>query len=429
LDALRSDIRAGRPIAPTLSLLLPFSAAEQLAVAQTRVKAMANRRRSASRNPPPSRDGRIRIAYLTKQLRTHATGTNLVGVIERINRSRFQLTVLNDQARDNSPLQKRIIDAAESFIDVYEFDDDRLIELIKEKEIDILINLDVADDKIRSDVYLERSAPLQVNCQGWPGTLAAPNCDYLIADPVVIPPELRPWFAEKIVYLPECYLPNDSKREIAAQPMSRREAGLPDDAFVFCCFNTYPKFIPDTFDAWSNILSATPGSVLWLMQENGAAIGNLKREAAARGVDPSRLIFAKKMAAAEHRARHRLADLFIDSWPYCAHTTAIDALWVGLPVLTRIGETFVSRVAASLLTAVGMPELIAPSREGYIATAIDLAANPDRLRALKEKLERNRATAPLFDTALYARRLESALEAMHARRLANMPPDDIKIPA
>ena len=428
-DALRDDVRAGRAIAPRLSLMLPFSAAEQLATAQARVKAMGDRRRSVSSNRPPSHDGRIRIAYLTKQLRTHATGTNLVGPLEHIDRSRLELTVLNDHMRDHTPLQKRIIDAVESFIDVYELDDNRLIDLINEKEIDILVNLDVADEKIRSDVYLQRAAPVQVNCQGWPGTLAAPNCDYVVADPVVIPPESRRWFAEKIVYLPECFLPNDSKREIATQSISRREAGLPEDAFVFCCFNTYTKLNPDTFDAWANILSATPGSALWLMHENGAAIGNLRREAAARGVDPSRLVFAKKMPHAEHRARHRLADLFVDSWPYCAHTTAIDALCAGLPVLTRIGETFASRVCASLLTAVGVPELIAPSRETFIATAIDLAARPERLRALKEKLERNRATAPLFDTALYARRLEAAFAAMHARRLANLPPDHIEIPA
>ena len=264
-----------------------------------------------------------------------------------------------------------------------------------------------------------------MNYLGLPGTAAAPNCDYFIADPIVIPPDSRQWFAEKIVYLPDCYQPNDSKREIAAQSISRREAGLPDEAFVFCCFNNNLKLNPDTFDAWSRILSATPGSVLWLVQDSAAAIGNLKREAEARGVDPSRLFSPRRSGIAEHLARHRLADLFLDSWPYGAHTTASDALWAGLPVLTRVGETFASRVASSLLTAVGLPELIAPSREAYIATAIDLAANPDRLKALKEKLERNRATAPLFDTELYTRRLEAAFEAMHARRLANLPPDHI----
>jgi predicted O-linked N-acetylglucosamine transferase (SPINDLY family) len=266
-----------------------------------------------------------------------------------------------------------------------------------------------------------------VNYLSFPATAAAPNCDYFIADSIVVPPESRQWFAEKIVYLPDCYQPNDSKREIADRSISRRGVGLPEEAFVYCCFNSNLKLGPDTFDAWSRILSASPSSVLWVVQESATAIGNLKREAEARGVEPSRLVFAKKIAVAEHLARHRLADLFLDSWPCGAHTTASDALWAGLPVLTRVGETLAGRVASSLLTAVGLPELIAPSREAYVATAIDLAANPDRLKALKEKLERNRATAPLFDTELYARRLEAAFEAMHARRLANLPPDHIQV--
>jgi predicted O-linked N-acetylglucosamine transferase (SPINDLY family) len=429
LDALREEIRSGVAVAPYLCVSLPFSAAEQFAVAQARVKANPPRRRSVSRNRPSSREGRVRIAYLSGELRNHATAVLFVGVLERHDRSRFEITVLNNAARDHSPLQKRVIDAVESFVDVYEFDDDRLTELIKERESDILVNLGFPDDGLRAEVFAARAAPLQVNYLGFPGTAAAPSCDYFVADPIVIPPDSRQWFVEKIVYLPDCYQPNDSKREIAARSISRRETDLPDEAFVFCCFNGNRKLNPDVFDAWSRILSATPGSVLWLVQDSAAAIGNLKREAEARGVDPSRLVLAKKIATADHLARHRLADLFLDSWPCGAHTTASDALWAGLPVLTFVGETFASRVASSLLTAVGLPELIAPSREAYVATAIDLAANPDRLKALKEKLERNRATAPLFATELYTRRLEAAFEAMHARRLAKLPPDHIHIPA
>jgi predicted O-linked N-acetylglucosamine transferase (SPINDLY family) len=429
LDALREKIRSGVAVRPYLCISLPFSAAEQFAAAQARVKAKPLGRRSVSRNRPSSRQGRIRIAYLSSELQAHATATLFVGVLERHDRSRFEITVLNNAARDQSSMQKRVIDAVESFVDVYEFDNDRLIELITEREIDILVNLDFADDSLRAEVFAARAAPLQVNYLAFPGTAAAPNCDYFIADPIVIPPESRQWFAEKIVYLPDCFQPADSKREIATRASSRREASLPDEAFVFCCFNNNRKLNPDTFDAWSRILSATPGSVLWLIQDSATAIGNLKREAEARGVDPSRLIFAKKIPLPEHLSRHRLADLFLDGWPYGALTTASDALWVGLPVLTRVGDTFVSRVASSLLTAVGLPELIAPDREAFVATAIDLATNPERLRALREKLERNRLSAPLFDTELYARRLEAAFEAMHARRLANLPPDDIHVPA
>ena len=350
-------------------------------------------------------------------------------MIERHDKERFEVTILNTEPRDDSPEQKRIVDAVEAFVDVAQVDDDRLIESIKKKEIDILVNLDFASKRLRAAVFLARPAPVQVNYLGWPGTASAPNCDYFIADAIVIPPEETKWFAEKIVYLPDSYQPNDSKREVAKRAISRREAGLPDSAFVFCCFNSNFKLNPDTFEAWSRILLACPGSVLWLLQDNVVVVGDLKKEAAARGVDPSRLVFAKWVPAAEHLARNRLADLFLDSWPCGAHTTASDALWVGLPALTRVGETFASRVASSLLTAVGLPELIAPDREAYVATAIDLAANPERLRALKEKLDRNRATTPLFDTELYTRRLEAAFETMHARRLANLPPDHIHIPA
>jgi predicted O-linked N-acetylglucosamine transferase (SPINDLY family) len=427
LDALKRESRRGAGVAPELCVLLPFSTAEQFAAAQTRMKAAPQRRHSLSRAHASARQGRIRIGYLSAELRFHATAMLLAGMLERHDRNLFEITVLNDEARDQSPLQRRVIDAVESFVDVFGIDDDRLVALIKEKKIDILVNLDSPDNKIRSDVYLRRPAPLQVNYLGFPGTGAAPNCDYLIADPIVVPPDSRRWFMEKIVYLPDCYQPNDSKREIAARPMSRREAGLADEAFVFCCFNNNLKLNPDTFDAWSQILLATPGSVIWLFQSSATAIGHLRREAEARGIDPSRLVFAKRVEPAEHLARHRLADLFLDSWPYGAHTTGSEALWAGLPVLTRVGETFASRVASSLLTAVGLPELIAPSREAFVATAIDLAANPDRLKALREKLERNRLSAPLFDTELYTRRLESAFEAMHARRVAGLPPDDIRV--
>jgi protein O-GlcNAc transferase len=426
---LREEIRAGVAVSPALCLTFPCSAAEQFAAAQTRAKAAAPARRSGSRNAAASRHERIRIAYLSGELRNHATGHLFAGVVERHDKARFEVTILNAEPRDDSPVQKRIVYAVEAFVDVAQVDDDHLVELIKKKEIDILINLDFASKRLRAAVFLARSAPVQVNYLGSPGTAAAGNCDYLIADSIVVPPEEAKWFVEKIVYLPDSYQPNDSKREIGERAMSRREAGLPDAAFVFCSFNTNYKLNPDTFDAWARILLACPGSVLWLLQDNAVVAGALKKEAAARGVDPSRLIFAKRIAPAEHLARTRLADLFLDGWPYGAHTTASDALWVGLPVLTRVGETFASRVASSLLTAVGLPEFIAPDREAFVATAIELAANPERLRALKEKLERNRATAPLFDTELYTRRLEAAFEAMHARRLANLPPDAIRIPA
>jgi protein O-GlcNAc transferase len=426
---LREEIRAGVAVMLSLCLMFPFSVAEQFAAAKARAKPTAPARHSGSRKATASQHGRIRIAYLSGELRNHATAHLFTGVIEHHDKEQFEVTILNTEPRDDSPEQKRIVDAVEAFVDVAQVDDHRLIESIERKEIDILVNLDFASDRLRAPVFLARPAPVQVNYLGWPGTASAPNCDYFIADPIVVPPEEAKWFVEKIVYLPNSYQPNDSKREVAERAISRREAGLPEAAFVFCCFNTNFKINPDTFDAWTHILLACPGSVLWLLQENVVVAGNLKKEAAARGVDPSRLVFAKRVPTAEHLARNRLADLFLDSWPCGAHTTASDALWVGLPVLTRVGETFANRVASSLLTAVSLPELIAPNREAFVAMAIDLAHDPEGLRALKEKLDRNRETTPLFDTALYTRRLEAAFQAMHARRLANLPPDHIHVPA
>jgi len=426
-EALQADLRAGAAVSPALCLTFPFSSAEQFAAAQARAGAARSSQRGVARRP--LRQGRLRIAYLSAELRNHATGHLLVGALERHDRDRFEITVLNDAPRDGSSEQKRIIDAVEAFVDVFQFEDAQLIDFIRQKEIDILVNLDFASDRLRHAVLATHPAPLQVNYLGSPGTAAAPNSDYFIADSIVVPLQEGQWFVEKIVYLPDSYQPNDSKRAVGERAISRRQTGLPEEAFVFCSFNTNYKLNPDTFDAWTRILLGCPGSVLWLLQDNAVVVGNLRKEATARGVDPSRLVFAGRVAPAQHTARIRLADLFLDGWPYGAHTTASDALWAGLPVLTRFGETFASRVGASLLTAVGLPELIAPDREAFIATAIELARNPERLRSLKATLERNRATAPLFDTALYTRRLEAAFEAMHARRLANLPPDAIHIPA
>jgi predicted O-linked N-acetylglucosamine transferase (SPINDLY family) len=429
-DALRDEVRSNKSVLAELTMVFPFSAAEQFAAAVARGKAIAPRRRSVSLTAKSERHERIRLAYLSSELRAHALCSVFVGVLELRDKERFEVTVFNTAPRDDSPSQKRVIDAVDAFVDVFETDDDRLIELIAKKGIDVLVNLDFADDPIRNQVFARRPAPLQVNYLGNPGTVAAVACDYLIADPIVITPESRQHYVENIAYLPDSMLPYDSTRAIAGRPMRRGEMGLPEEAFVFCCFNVNYKLNPDTLDGWSRILLATPGSVLWLVQETPAVIGNLRKEAAARGVDPSRLVFAKKVPdIADHMARHRLADLFLDTLPYNAHVTASNALWAGLPVLTRLGDTFAGRVAASVLAAVGLPELIVATQQEYEATAIDLAANPDRLRALKEKLARNRLTTPLFDTALYTRRLEAAFEAMHARRLANLPPDDIRVPA
>jgi predicted O-linked N-acetylglucosamine transferase (SPINDLY family) len=258
--------------------------------------------------------------------------------------------------------------------------------------------------------------------------MAVDYIDYLIADPTLIPESLRPYYSEKIVTLPDTYQVNDTQRPISTAPVTRAAEGLPASAFVFCCFNNLYKITPAVFDSWMRILAQVPGSVLWLLEDNPWATANLRAQAARRGVAPERLIFAQPQSLADHLARHRLADLFLDTLPYNAHTTASDALWVGLPVLTRTGETFASRVAASLLRAIDIPELITTTAPEFEALAVTLAHNPERLNALRHRLQQNRLTAPLFDIRAFTLHLEAAFTAMYHRYHANLPPDHITIP-
>ena len=251
--------------------------------------------------------------------------------------------------------------------------------------------------------------------------------DYMIADAVLIPDEHRPHYSEKIVYLPDSYQPNDTRRPISGREFSKAELGLPQTGFVFCCFNNNFKILPATFGRWMRVLRSVEGSVLWLLEDNATAAANLRREAQARGVDPGRLVFAPRMALPEHLARHRAADLFLDTLPCNAHTTASDALWAGLPVLTCPGETFAGRVAASLLKAVRLPELVAQSEDDYERLAIELARSPGRIADLKRKLEANRQVAPLFDIERFTRHLEAGFVAMFERDRAGLPPADIHV--
>jgi predicted O-linked N-acetylglucosamine transferase (SPINDLY family) len=270
-------------------------------------------------------------------------------------------------------------------------------------------------------------APIQVSYLGYPGTLGVDYIDYLIADKTLIPPQSQQHYSEKIVYLPNSYQVNDRHRVIAPTQFTKQELGLPEDAFVFCCFNNSFKITPDIFDSWIRILNAVDDSVLWLFHDNPTAALNLQKEAAQRGLDPARLVFAGRMDLPEHLARHNAADLFLDTTPCNAHTTASDALWAGLPLLTCMGETFASRVAASLLNAIGLPELVTETQADYEALAIDLAKNPAKLKALKEKLERHRLTTPLFDSELFTKHLEASYMQMYEIYQADMKPEHIEV--
>ena len=427
---LREEIRAGVAVSPALCLAFPCSAAEQFAAAQTRAKATTPARRSGSRNEATSRHGRIRIAYLSGELRNHATGHLFAGVVERHDKARFEVTILNAEPRDDSPVQKRIVDAVEAFVDVAQVDDDRLIELIKKKEIDILVNLDFASKRLRAAVFLARPAPVQVNYLGSPGTAAAPQLRlshrrshrHSAGGGEVVRGEDR---------LSSRLLPTQrfEARDWRAGDLAARGGSSRSGVRLL--------LLQHQLQAQPRHVRRMVAHPVGLSRQRAVAVAGQRCRGRQPEEERRRRAASIRLGSSSPRGSRRpniwrvtrLADLFLDGWPYGAHTTASDALWAGLPVLTRVGETFANRVASSLLTAVGLPELIAPDREAFVATAIELAHNPERLRALKEKLERNRATAPLFDTELYTRRLEAAFEAMHARRLANLPPDDIHVPA
>jgi predicted O-linked N-acetylglucosamine transferase (SPINDLY family) len=300
---------------------------------------------------------------------------------------------------------------------------------IRAMNIDVLVNLNGYFGEARPGVFAYRPAPVQVNYLGFPGTIGADSIDYLLADRIVIPESSRQHYTEKIVYLPECYQANDRERPISARPMTRAEFGLPDQAFVYCCFNNTYKITPDVFDSWVRILQQVPESVLWLLDDNAAATAHLIAEAAQRGVARERLVFSARLPLAEHVARHRLADLFLDTLPYNAHTTASDALWAGLPVLTRTGTTFPARVGTSLLLALGLPELVTDCRLHYESRAVELARDRPALGAITAKLARHRLTQPLFDTVRFARHLEAAYRAMVDRWSTGLAPEHLSVGA
>jgi predicted O-linked N-acetylglucosamine transferase (SPINDLY family) len=324
-------------------------------------------------------------------------------------------------------MRQRLTQSFDQFIDVRFNSDKEVAEFSRMLGIDIAVDLKGSTKDHRFGIFSYRAAPVQVSYIGYPGTMGADYIDYLIADKTVVPQEHQKHYSEKIIYLPDSYQVNDRKRVIADKTYTRQELGLPSEGFVFCCFNNNYKITPSVFDSWVRILKAVPNSVLWLFQDNPLAAINLRKEAKARGIDEARLVFAKSMPLDHHLARHSAADLFLDTLPYNAHTTASDALWAGLPLLTCMGESFASRVAASLLKAVGMPELIANTQEEYEATAIELAQNPDQLRALRQKLQSNRLSAPLFDTEKITRHIEQAYADVYERYHADLMTENIYI--
>jgi protein O-GlcNAc transferase len=370
---------------------------------------------------------RIRIAYLSADFFQHATSVLMAGMFACHNKSRFEVTAISIGSADGSEMRKRLEGSFDRFIDAATYSDDQIAKKIRELEIDILVDLKGFTGNARTNILSKRPAPIQVSYLGYPGTMGAPYIDYIIADSIVIPEDQRRFYSEKIVRLPNSYQVNSGRPVVSDKPVVRAELGLPPTGFVFCCFNNNYKITPRVFDSWMRILNNVDGSVLWLLGDNASAVYNLRKEALKRGVSAERLIMAERAPLQDHLARHRAADLFLDTLPYNAHTTASDALWAGLPVLTCIGETFAGRVAASLLNAIRLPELIATTSEIYEQMAVDLAMNPEKMAIIKRKLADNRLTTPLFDTELFTRHIEAAFTAMHERHRAALGPDHLTI--
>ena len=412
-------VRQGARVPPFFLLATDAGPADQLACARRWVEPFA---RAVPSLPPrgPREGERIRLGYLSADFHQHATAHLAAELFERHDRTRFEVFAYCYGPDDGSPMRRRLERAFDRFVDIRPLSHAQAARRIRADEIDLLIDLKGHTLNARTATLAARPAPIQVNYLGYPGTMGAAFIDYIVVDRIAVPPEQQPHFDEKLVTLPGCYQPN-SMREAGPAP-ARPECGLPADGFVFCCFNNTYKITPQFFDLWMRLLKRVPGSVLWLLESNELAGRNLRREAEQRGVEPGRLVFAPIQPIAEHLARHRHVDLFLDTLPCNAHTTASDALWAGLPVLTCAGATFAGRVAASAVTAAGVPELIAPSIAAYEQLALDLARTPARHRELRERLERSRTAAPLFDMAAYVRHLEIAFTRMWERWRAGEAP-------
>lgn len=426
---LRLRLERGEPVTPPWpALALTNSCALQRSAARLWVQNKHPGSDALGSFAPRQRPEKIRVGYFSMDFRNHPVALLTAGLFEAHNRDAFETYAFSYGPNTQDDMRKRLSGAFHRFIDVGNKTDQDIAGMARAFKIDIAVDLAGYTTGSRAGIFAFRAAPLQVSYLGFAGTSGAGYMDYLIADETVVPPASLAFYDEKIVALPNCYQANDRSREIAPKIFSRAEAGLPPSGFVFCCFNRAYKITPDVFTRWMRILRRVDSSVLWLSDDHPAATLNLRQEAERAGVDPKRLIFAPQMASsAEHLARHRAADLFLDTMPFNAHTTAGDALWAELPVLTVAGEGLAGRVAASMLKAIDLPELIASTPEDYEAHAVALAAEPRRLHDIKAKLERNRLTTPLFDIQQFTRHVEDAYRRMIERQYTGLPPEHIRV--
>jgi protein O-GlcNAc transferase len=352
--------------------------------------------------------GKMRIAYISADLRDHAVALLSAELFELHDRERFEVIGVSFGRDDHSELRARLVKAFDRFYDVRRKSDEEVAKLLHDLRVDIAVDMTGHTRDGRTGIFAYRPAPIQVSYLGFLATSGADFIDYIIADAFVLPFDQQPYYTEHIVHLPDCFQVNDSKRQVASRMPTRQELGLPNDGFVFCCFNNSWKIAPPMFDIWMRVLKATDRSVLWLLSAHAAVDANLRREAQERGVDPGRLKFARTVGYADYLARCRLADLFLDTLPYNAGATASDALWSGLPIITCPGQAFTARMAGSLLHAMGLPELVTRSLADYEALALRLAKDHSHLEGYRNRLAKNRLTHPLFDSDRFRRHIEAA---------------------
>ena len=417
---LASQIEAGNPVSNPLPVLACHDspALQQMAARiKTRQDHRPDRRLGPLRARPPAK--RIHIAYASADLMMHPVSLLTARLFELHDRERFKVHAFYYGSVHDSMTQ-RVATAMDHFVDCHEMTDTEVAQMARDLGIDILVDLGGHTADARLGVLAHRAAPVQVSYLGYPGTLGANYVDYVVGDDVVVPPESSSFYDEKVIHLP-LFQVTDDRREFPDRAIDRQSLGLPEDAIVLCCMNQSFKITPEVFEAWVRILQAVPQCVLWILESNESMVSNLREAIARAAIEPNRLVFAGRTSITNYLARYRAADLFMDTLPYNAGTTASDALWVGLPVLTCMGKSFASRMAASLLQAIGLPELITHDLNAYVAKAIALARNPSELSALRQRLEHNRSRTPLFDTPAFTRSLESAFEVIHARHLAGLP--------
>jgi len=424
-------------INPFLLLRLPFDLAELQRITQAHTAATLTSPQPVSpemkaRHIGKPRPQRLRIGYFSADFHNHATMYLMAGLFEAHDASRFETIGICHGSYGDKPddaMRTRAKQAFGQFVSVAGKTDSEIVQLARAMDVHIAVDLKGFTEGYRLGAFVQRVAPVQMHYLGYPGTLGMPGAiDYLVADRVLIPEASRQFYTEKIIELPDSYQVNDRQRAIDPVVPSRAELGLPENAFVFCCFNNHYKITREVFGLWMALLQGKPESVLWLLTDNDVVTRNLKQAARDAGIDPSRIVFAQRAELSQHLARHARADLFLDTWPYNAHTTASDALWAGLPVLTCMGQTFAARVGASLLTACNLPELITRTPREYADRARELAHDPRQLEAIRRKLQDTRLTVPLFDTERFTRHLEQAYDLAWERFAQGLPPAHITVP-